>query len=181
VPYKPRPLQRVLHRALARHRFVVAVRHRRFGKSVLAVNELQKRALTRPRLRPRLAYIGPTYRQAKATAWDYIQFYARPIPCIAINQQELRIDYPNGGQVRIYGSDNEDSLRGIYLDGVVLDEYGLQSPRGVQRGGPASVGGSRRLGPLHREGDSGSPAAYRVVLQSKNDGVHPRNRPPSRD
>jgi len=43
-----------------------------------------------------------------------MQQYARAIPGITINQQELRIDYPNGGQVRIYGSDNEDSLRGIY-------------------------------------------------------------------
>jgi hypothetical protein len=38
VPYKPRPLQRILHRAMDTHRFVVAVCHRRFGKSVLAVN-----------------------------------------------------------------------------------------------------------------------------------------------
>jgi phage terminase large subunit len=58
-----------------------------------------------------------------------MQHFARAIPGITINQQELRIDFPQGGQVRIYGSDNEDSLRGIYLDGVVLDEYGLQSPR----------------------------------------------------
>jgi hypothetical protein len=129
VPYKPRPLQSVLHRALDTHRFVVAVCHRRFGKTVLAVNHLQKDALRCRRPRPRLAYIGPTYRQAKATAWDFMQHYARPIPGITINQQELRVDYPNGGQVRIYGSDNENSLRGIYLDGVVLDEYGLQSPR----------------------------------------------------
>ena len=129
VPYTPRPLQRALHRALEAHRFVVGVGHRRFGKSVLAVNHLQKGALTGKRQRPRFAYIGPTYRQAKAVAWDYMQFYAKAIPGIVVNQQELRIDYPNGGQVRIYGSDNEDSLRGIYLDGVVLDEYGLQSPR----------------------------------------------------
>jgi phage terminase large subunit len=83
VPYKPRPLQRVLHRALDRRRFVVAVCHRRFGKTVLAVNQLQKGALTCQRARPRFAYIGPTYRQAKATSWDFIQHYARPIPGIA--------------------------------------------------------------------------------------------------
>jgi phage terminase large subunit len=129
VPYRPRPLQRVLHRALDEHRFVVAVCHRRWGKSVMAVNALQKGALTCRRPRPRFAYIAPTYRQGKSTAWDFMQHFARPIPGIAINQQELRIDYPNSGQVRIYGSDNEDALRGIYLDGVVFDEYGMQSPR----------------------------------------------------
>lgn len=107
------------------HRFGVVVCHRRFGKSVLAVNHLQKGALTCKKQRPRFAYIGPTYRQAKATVWDYLKFYANPIPGRTFNESELRVDYPNGGQVRIYGGDDPDSLRGLYLDGVVPDEYGL--------------------------------------------------------
>jgi hypothetical protein len=41
----------------------------------------------------------------------------------------LRADYPNESQVRLYGADNADSLRGIYLDGVVLDEYADMDPR----------------------------------------------------
>lgn len=126
IPYAPRPLQRVLHAALDAHRFVVAVCHRRFGKTVLAVNQLQKCALTSERERPRFAYIAPTYRQGKAVAWDYMKHFAGPIPGVEVNESELRIDYPNGGQVRIYGADNPDALRGIYLDGVVLDEYGMQ-------------------------------------------------------
>lgn len=110
-------------------RFTVAVCHRRFGKTVLAINELIKRAMTCQLTKPRLAYVGPTYRQAKATAWDYLCHYSRPIPGIKINQSELRIDYPNRAQIRIYGADNPDSLRGIYLDGVVLDEYGMQQAK----------------------------------------------------
>jgi hypothetical protein len=75
-----------------------------------------------------------------------MQFYSRPIPGIKVNQSELRIDYPNGGQMRIYGSDNPDSLRGIYLDDVAFDEYGLHpaqtyteviAPALVDRGGRA--------------------------------------------
>lgn len=128
IPYRPRPLQRVLHAALDAHRFAVAVCHRRFGKTVLAVNQLQKRALLCDKPRPRFAYIAPTYRQGKAVAWDYMKHFAAPIPGHQVNESELRIDYPNGGQVRIYGADNPDSLRGIYLDGVVLDEYGLMDP-----------------------------------------------------
>ena len=42
---------------------------------------------------------------------------------------ELRVDYPNGGQVRLYGADNPDALRGIYLDGIVLDEFADMDPR----------------------------------------------------
>jgi len=128
IPYAPRPLQRVLHAALDAHRFAVAVCHRRFGKTVMAVNQLQKQALLCTKPRPRFAYIAPTYRQGKAAAWDYVKHFAAPIPGRGVNESELRVDYPNGGQVRIYGADNPDSLRGIYLDGVVLDEYGLMDP-----------------------------------------------------
>jgi hypothetical protein len=125
IPYRPRPLQRAIHQALDQRRYVVVVCHRRFGKSVLAFNHLQKAALTCRRQRPRFAYIAPTYRQGKAIIWDYAKYYARPVPGLTINETELRIDYPNGGQVRVYGGDDPDKLRGIYLDGVVLDEYGL--------------------------------------------------------
>lgn len=128
IPYAPRPLQATIHDALEAHRWAVAVCHRRFGKSVLAVNHLQKGALTCRKPRPRFAYIAPTYRQGKAIAWDYMKHYAAPIPGHDVNESELRIDYPNGGQVRIFGADNPDSLRGLYFDGVVLDEYGLQPP-----------------------------------------------------
>lgn len=117
----------MLHDALDTHRWAVAVCHRRFGKTVLAVNQLIKGALTCGKPRPRFAYIAPYRNQAKDIAWAYLKHFSKPIPGHVVNETELRIDYPNGGQVRIYGADNEDALRGIYLDGVVLDEYGLMS------------------------------------------------------
>lgn len=146
VPYKARPLQKEAGRLIRAHRFGVLVCHRRFGKTVLGVNMNQQTATMCTLPRPRVAYIGPTYRQAKATAWDYMQHYARPIPGTQFNQSELRVDYPNIGQARIYGADNPDSLRGIYLDRAVLDEYGMHpaktfseviGPTLVDRGGSA--------------------------------------------
>lgn len=128
IPYKPRPLQRELHALVRRYRWSALVCHRRFGKTVWAVNHLQRDATESKSERPRYAYIAPTYRQGKAVAWDYIMHYAGPVPGHSVNESELRIDYPNGGQVRIYGADNPDSLRGLYFDGVVFDEFGLQSP-----------------------------------------------------
>lgn len=125
IPYTPRRLQKAIHQALDSHRFGAVVCHRRFGKTVLGVNQLIKRALLCDKPRPRFAYIAPTYRQGKAVAWDYIKHYSRPVPGFDPNESELRVAYPNDGQLRIYGADNPDSLRGIYLDGVVLDEYGL--------------------------------------------------------
>jgi len=77
----------------------------------------------------RYAYLAPTYAQGKAVAWDYLKYYSSPIPGVKINESELRIEYPNGARIRIYGCDNPDSLRGLYLDGAVLDEYALMSPR----------------------------------------------------
>lgn len=125
IPYVPRPQQLEVHKKREKARFGVIVCHRRFGKTVMGINELQKGAVTCGKARPRFAYIGPTYRQSKQVAWDYAQYYARPIPGVGVNQSELRVDYPNHGQVRLYGSDNPDSLRGIYLDGALLDEYGM--------------------------------------------------------
>ena len=132
IPYKPRGLQLAIHEGLNRHRFGAAVCHRRFGKTVLAVNHLQKAATICPLPRPRFAYIAPTYAQGKAIAWDYMKHYAAPIPGATFHESELRVDYPDLGQgraqVRIFGADNPDSLRGMYFDGVVFDEYGLMRP-----------------------------------------------------
>jgi hypothetical protein len=61
-------------------------------------------------------------------AWTYLQEFSGAVPGVSINQSELRVDFPNGSQVRIYGADNPDSLRGLYFDGVVLDEYGMMRP-----------------------------------------------------
>ncbi len=129
IPYAPRPLQKQLHKQLDSHRFGAAVAHRRFGKTVMSINQLIKRALTHDKERPRMAYLAPTYSQGKSIAWDFIQHYSAPIPGVTFNQSELRADYPNGGQLRIYGADSPDNLRGLYLDGIVLDEYGLMSPK----------------------------------------------------
>lgn len=128
IDYAPRPLQRDLHNALDKKRWVVAVCHRRFGKTVMAVNHLQKAALTCKKERPRFHYIAPTFAQGKSIAWDYLKHYSAPIPGVEKNESELRINYPNGGQVQILGADNPDRMRGIYSDGAVFDEYGLQPP-----------------------------------------------------
>lgn len=144
LPYAPRVQQREIHAALQGARFGVVVCHRRFGKTVLSVNHLIKGALTCEKPRPRFGYLAPTYTQGKATSFDYFKHYANNVPARVVNQSELRVDFANGGQVRIYGADNPDSLRGLYFDGAVLDEYGLHpaktytevvAPTLVDRGG----------------------------------------------
>ena len=129
IPYAPRTFQRHLHAKADAHRFGAVVTHRRFGKTVFAVNHLHKGALTCQKPRPRFAHIFPTYKQAKAVGWDYAKHYGLVVPGAEKNETELAIDFPNGGQYRMFGADNPDSLRGLYLDGVIFDEYGMQPPK----------------------------------------------------
>lgn len=127
IPYKPRSPQLEIHKALDDNRFVVAVAHRRMGKTVSAINHLIKDALLSEKESPRYAYIAPTYGQAKRVAWDYLCKYSRPLGGTE-NISELRVDFM-GRRIQLYGSDNPDSLRGQYFDGVILDEIGDQNPK----------------------------------------------------
>jgi hypothetical protein len=127
IGYEPRELQLEIHEAIDSHRFTVVVAHRRFGKTVSAINHLIKAAIECDKPNPRFAYIAPTYSQAKRVAWDYLLEYTRPLNATA-NIAELRVDFW-GRRVSLYGSDNPDSLRGQYFDGVVIDEVGDQNPR----------------------------------------------------
>ena len=126
IPYTPRQAFKPLHRR--KQRWAVVVAHRRAGKTVACVNELIKAALSFKGGDGRFAYVAPFYRQAKAVAWDYIKRYSSPIPGISINESELRIDYPNGSRIQLFGADNADALRGLFFDGLVADEYGDWKP-----------------------------------------------------
>ena len=125
--YSPRTQQRAIHDAVAGHRFVVVVAHRRMGKTVAALNQLIHAALECEKPDPRFAYIAPTYGQAKRVAWDYLCNFTRPLEAQA-NISELKVDF-YGRRIQLYGSDNPDSLRGQYFDGVILDEIGDQNPK----------------------------------------------------
>jgi len=120
IPYKPREVMRAFHSRT--ERFACLVAHRRCGKTVAAVNDLIRDAMTIDRENVRVGYIAPYYNQAKSIAWDYAKHYSMAIPGIKINESELRIDYPNGARLRLFGADNYDSMRGLYFDAVVLDE-----------------------------------------------------------
>lgn len=124
--YIPREPQKLIHQAVKDNRFVVAVCHRRMGKTVAAINQLIHSALKCDKKEPRLAYIAPTYAQAKRIAWDYLLEYTRPLGGKA-NIAELRVDFM-GRRISLYGADSPDALRGIYLDGCVIDEIGDVSP-----------------------------------------------------
>jgi len=126
LDYNPREPQKAIHKAVKNNRFSVVVAHRRMGKTVSAINQLIYSALKCEKPNPRFAYISPTYNQSKRIAWDYLKEYTRPLDATA-NIAELRVDF-HGRRINLYGADNPDSLRGIYLDGVVIDEIGDVNP-----------------------------------------------------
>ena len=91
-------------------RFACIVTHRRAGKTVACIQELQRDALRCQRVRPRFAYVSPFLRQSKAVAWDYLRAAMAPLRRFGAttHESELRVDYPKGGHVRLYGADNPD-------------------------------------------------------------------------
>lgn len=138
--YKPRKIQLFLHQTLKR--FNVLVCHRRFGKTVLAVNQLIHRAICNPLRNPQYAYIAPTYKQAKLIAWQYFVDYTRHLPSVKDNKSELAIyidrphhkdpltgeNDPDVIKIMLIGADDPDALRGLYLDGCILDEFAQCDP-----------------------------------------------------
>lgn len=122
--YRVRQWFRPFH--LRRVRWFIMVAHRRAGKTVAAVNDLVEKASYNTRPNPRYAYIAPLLRQAKDIAWQYLKEAAEPY-APKINESGLYIELsalPNSPRITIYGADNPDSFRGLYLDGAVLDEFG---------------------------------------------------------
>lgn len=138
--YKPRALQGLIHKLL--RRFNVLVCHRRFGKTVFAINEMIHQALKNQLRNPQYAYVAPTYKQAKTVAWQYLVDFTSKIPGVTANKSELTIYIERPGRINplsgelepdvikimCLGADDPDSIRGIYLDGAVVDEYAQCDP-----------------------------------------------------
>lgn len=110
-------------------RFGCMVAHRRAGKTVACVNELVTRAIYSKKKRPRYGYIGPFIKQAKKIAWEYLKESTDGITKKKPNESELTVRLAhNDAEICIYGADNPDAFRGLYFDGVILDEFGDMAP-----------------------------------------------------
>lgn len=129
IPYNPRAHFRRLHSEVCRFIFLVA--HRRAGKSVFAINHMIRAALTNPRQNPppRYAYVGPSFDQTKDLIWGYLKQFAGVIPDVKFLEGDLMCVFPNGASIRLYGGAAAyERMRGMYFDGVMLDEFPLLNP-----------------------------------------------------
>lgn len=111
-----------------KQRWATLCTHRRAGKTVALVNDTIVGSLQCDLRRPQHAYVGPTFTQAKRIAWQYLKDYAEPYLSKPPSESELKVTLHGDRTIYCLGADNPDSLRGMYLDGGVGDEYALFRP-----------------------------------------------------
>ena len=124
LDYTPRAWQKECH--VKKQRFSVYALHRRSGKTELAIMELIDKAIKTDKELAMFVYVAPFLRQAKAIAWARLKQKIEPLrrnSVIEINEGELSVRFKhNGAIIRLFGGDNPDAMRGLRLDGIVMDE-----------------------------------------------------------
>ena len=127
-----RKWQRDCARLAAGKRFVVLALHRRAGKTELALKKLLDAAVKNRLELPLYFYVAPYLKQAKLIAWARLKQMVSPlikVGAVEVNESELYIKLStNGAVIRIFGADNPDAMRGVRLDGAVMDEVAQMKP-----------------------------------------------------
>jgi hypothetical protein len=130
LKYEPREWQKACHRS--RKRFSVFALHRRAGKTELAIMELIDKAMKFNLELGFFVYVAPFLKQAKAIAWARLKQKLEPLrlaEAIEINEGDLQVTFKhNGAIIRLFGGDNPDAMRGLRIDGSVIDEVAQIKP-----------------------------------------------------
>jgi len=101
-------------------RFKVVVSGRRFGKTYASIASLAKHASVP---NSKVMYVAPSYRMAKQIVWEDLKGMLRDKNWIKkINESELTITLVNASIIMLRSVDNPDSIRGLGLDHIVIDE-----------------------------------------------------------
>lgn len=119
-PFELHPSQAIV--ALDRHRFRVLCNGRRWGKTTLALDQIKACAAVKP---SRIAYIAPTFQQARDIAWEQLKRdCASAARSINESRLEVRLPTQRGGEslIILRGWEAIETLRGQQFDLVVLDE-----------------------------------------------------------
>jgi hypothetical protein len=118
--------------ARLRARFIVLALHRRAGKTEIALKKLLDAAVKCQEELPLYFYVAPFLKQAKIIAWARLKQMVAPlIPhgAVEVSEVELAVTFRhNGATIRIFGADNPDAMRGVRLDGAVMDEVAQMKP-----------------------------------------------------
>ncbi len=107
------------------NRFRVVCCGRRFGKTTLAIEEIKGKALAKEN---KIAYIAPTYQQARDIAWEMLKRELNPI-IQQVNESRLEIVVSNikgsTSTITLRGWESIETLRGQSLDFIVIDEVAM--------------------------------------------------------
>ena len=104
----------------ADHRFKLLCSGRRFGKTYLCITRLICWAMEKPG--SLCWYVTANYRMAKQIAWRQLKTMTPDGMIAKKNETDLSIELINGSEIALRGADNEDSLRGVSLSALVVDE-----------------------------------------------------------
>lgn len=130
LDYHPRQWQRECH--IKRKRFSVFALHRRAGKTELAIMELIDKALKFDQELGLFLYVAPFLKQAKAIAWQRLKQKIEPLRvagAVDVSEVDLMVTFKhNGAIIRLFGGDNPDAMRGLRVDGAVIDEVAQIKP-----------------------------------------------------
>lgn len=120
--YQPRPYFKAFHARNQRWSFVLA--HRRAGKSFALAADMVVRALRTRKEKAQFGYCAPSLKQARTIIWKHFKTIlgAQLLSRCKVSETTLSITLPNGAEIRVFGLNDPDSLRGFYLDGIILDE-----------------------------------------------------------
>ncbi len=127
--YSPHKGQRRIHRR--RIRFRVVACGRRYGKTLMACNEIVKFALDHANAN--CAWVAPWFRQSKIAYRFIRRAFARTGTRIIIKKSDsdLRLEFANGSVIQFFSAENYDSIRGDGYHFLVIDEAGdaLRNPK----------------------------------------------------
>ncbi len=120
--YQPRDYFLPFHNRTKRFSFVLA--HRRAGKSFALAADMVVRALNTKKHNAQFAYCAPSLKQAKTIIWKHFKTIIGNdlLAACKVSETTLSIIFPNGSEIRVFGLNDPDALRGFYLDGIVIDE-----------------------------------------------------------
>lgn len=111
--------------AIDNHRFRVVNCGRRFGKTTLAIEEIKGKAL---KSKTKIAYIAPTYQQARDIAWEMLKVELAPI-IERINGSRLELEVKNlegtTSIIQLKGWENIETIKGQFFHFVVIDEVAM--------------------------------------------------------
>lgn len=110
-------------------RFKVVSAGRRFGKSYLSTYLILAKALQK---KGNYFFVSPTFQQSRQIIWDILKNKTRDKLSTKVNESRLEIELINGSKIFLKGADRPDTMRGVSLSGVVLDEFGtMRNPEMV--------------------------------------------------